>query len=157
MTIRSKVRSAALVLAASTLFLSSCSGDDVQTKSENDVNAQVQKHAETIASLVGNPLVNPSLSARRCTGRGDESSDKIFTVQGAYNVDPPQKDQHLASLARVKADWVAKGYTITDDRTVGTDDGVVAAKTPDGYDLDIERAIPDGFAVLIHSPCFERP
>ncbi|WP_285556122.1 hypothetical protein [Actinoplanes regularis] len=154
---RSKVRAAVLLVAASTLLLSGCSGGDVETKSENDVNAQVKKHAESIASLVGNPLVNPSLSSSRCTGRGGESSDKIFTVQGAYNVDPPQKDQHLASLDRVKADWKAKGYTITDDRTVGPDDGVVAARTPDGYDLDIERAIPDGFAILIHSPCFERP
>jgi hypothetical protein len=29
--------------------------------------------------------------------------------------------------------------------------------TPDSYNLDIERGIPDGFAILIHSPCYERP
>ncbi|WP_203824816.1 hypothetical protein [Actinoplanes palleronii] len=157
MTVHRTSRAAALLLAASALILSGCSGDDVESKSENDVNAQIQQHAETIASLVGNPLFNPSLSASGCTGRGGETSDKIFTVQGVYNVNPPRKDQHLASLGKVKAEWKAKGYTITDDRTVGPDDGVVAAKTPDGYDLDIERALPDGFVILIHSPCYERP
>jgi hypothetical protein len=129
----------------------------VESKSEADVNTLVQQHAEQISAVVGMPLFNPALSSSNCTGRLGESSDKVFTVQGVYNVNPPQKDQHLASLDKVKAEWKAKGYTITDDRTVGPDDGVVAAKTPDGFDLDIERGVPDGFAILIHSPCYERP
>ncbi|GAA4609914.1 hypothetical protein BJY16_007577 [Actinoplanes octamycinicus] len=129
----------------------------METKSEADVNALVQQHAEQMATTVGMPLFNAKLNASPCTGRLGEDSDTIFTVQGAYNVVPPQKDQHLASLDKVKADWTAKGYTITDDRTVGPDDGVVAAKTPDGFNLDIERANPSGFVILIHSPCYERP
>ncbi|GAA4609910.1 hypothetical protein GCM10023107_94100 [Actinoplanes octamycinicus] len=129
----------------------------MEPKSEADVNALVQQHAEHMAALVGMPLLDAKLSSSNCTGRLGETSDKVFTVQGTYNLDPPQKDQHLAPLDKVKADWTAKGYTITDDRKVGPDDGVVAAKTPDGFNLDIERAIPDGFAILIHSPCYERP
>ncbi|WP_231956867.1 MULTISPECIES: hypothetical protein [unclassified Actinoplanes] len=126
-------------------------------QSESDVNAVVQQHAEQIATAVGMPLFNPKLSSGGCTDRAGESSDRIFTVQGVYNVNPPQKDQHLASLARIKAGWQAKSYRITDDRTVGPDDGLVAAETPDGYRLEVDRAIPDGLVVLIHSPCYAKP
>ncbi|WP_043510849.1 MULTISPECIES: hypothetical protein [unclassified Actinoplanes] len=126
-------------------------------KSEADVNAVVQQHAEQIATAVGMPLFNPKLSSGECTGRAGESSEKIFTIQGVYNLNPPQKDQHLASLGKIKAEWKAKNFRITDDRTVGPDDGLVAAETPDGYKLEVDRAIPDGFVILIHSPCYEKP
>ncbi|GIE61022.1 hypothetical protein BJY16_007056 [Actinoplanes octamycinicus] len=63
----------------------------------------------------------------------------------------------LDVLALVRVDWKTKGYTITDDRTLDTDRGVLAGETTDGYKLDIETGTPDGFAVIINSPCFERP
>ncbi|GAA1650382.1 hypothetical protein [Actinoplanes couchii] len=50
-----------------------------------------------------------------------------------------------------------KGYTITDDRETGRDAGVLAAKTSDGFALDLESTSGQGFAVIIHSACFERP
>ncbi|MFI1995055.1 hypothetical protein [Actinoplanes sp. NPDC020271] len=129
----------------------------METKSEADVNAVVQQHAEQIAKVAGQPLENPKLQAGPCTGKLGEDSDTIYSVQGVYNLAPPAGETHLAVIRKVHEDWKSKGYTITDDRTVGTDDGVVAAKTPDGYKLDIEKANPDGFAVFVYSPCYERP
>ncbi|WP_311775307.1 hypothetical protein [Actinoplanes octamycinicus] len=143
--------------AATGLALSACSGDDVETKPETAVNAVVQQHAEAIAAIAGQTLQNPNLLSRGCTGRAGETSKSIYTVQGVYNLPAPTAEGHLDVIARIRADWKAKGYTITDDRTVGPDDGVVAAKTPDGYQLDIERGEPKGFAVFVDSPCYERP
>ena len=78
-------------------------------------------------------------------------------MQGVYNLAPPTSGTHLDVLARVRADGKTKGYTITDDRTASTDRGVLSGEAADGYKLDVETATPDGFAVFINSPCYERP
>ncbi|KUL31526.1 hypothetical protein ADL15_21905 [Actinoplanes awajinensis subsp. mycoplanecinus] len=148
----------AALLAATALTLTACSGDDdMQAKPETDVNAVVQQHADAVAVIAGQALQNPSLTPHGCTGPNGQISDTIYTVQGVYNLPAPTGEKHLDVIARIRADWKTKGYTITDDRTVAADRGVAAAKTPDGYKLDVETATPDGFAVFVDSPCYERP
>jgi hypothetical protein len=148
---------AAAWLVAAALTLAACTGGDVQTKSEKDVNSMVQQHADGVAAAAHQTLRNPSLLARGCTGRAGEISKSVFTVQGVYNLPAPTGETHLDVISRVRADWKSKGYEITDDRTVDTDAGVLAAKTPDGYKVDIEVGVPRGFAVFVDSPCYERP
>ncbi|BCY09474.1 hypothetical protein [Actinoplanes sp. L3-i22] len=150
-------RMAAVWMAAAALTLAACLGGDVETKSEKDVNTEVQQHADGVAAVAHQALQNPSLLSRGCTGRAGEISKSVFTVQGVYNLPAPTSETHLELISRVRADWTSKGYEITDDRTVDTDRGVLAAKTPDGYKLDIETGEPSGFAVFVDSPCFERP
>ncbi|WP_043510855.1 MULTISPECIES: hypothetical protein [unclassified Actinoplanes] len=129
----------------------------METKSEKDVNSAVQQHADNITKVAAKPLEDPKMRSGPCTDPMGRDSDTVYTVQGVYNLAPPATGTHLDILAKVRTDWTSKGYTITDDRTVAADRGVLAAKTKDGYNLDIETATPDGFAIIIHSPCFERP
>src|SRR4051794_18425245 len=98
-------------LTAAVLVLSACSGGDVETKSESDVTAVVQQHADAIAAIAGQPLENPNIRAGQCTGKSGESSDKIYSVQGVYNLAPPANGSQLDVIARVRADWKAKGHT----------------------------------------------
>ncbi|BCY13215.1 hypothetical protein L3i22_083030 [Actinoplanes sp. L3-i22] len=137
--------------------LSACSGIAVEAKPESDVNAAVQKHADAIAALAGKALENPKMLAGPCSDPFGRDSDEVYSVQGVYNLAPPDTGTQLDVLSRVRTDWKDKGYTVTDDRTVAADQGVLSGETRDGYNLDIETASPDGFAVIINSPCFERP
>jgi hypothetical protein len=157
MTPRRTARTVVAVLAATALALSACSGDDVETKPETDVSAVVQQHAEAVAAIAGQALENSSLTPHGCTGPRGQISDTVYTVQGAYNLPAPTGEKHLDVIARILADWKTRGYMITDDRTVAADRGVAAAKTPDGYKLDVETATPNGLAVFVDSPCYERP
>ncbi|WP_232539181.1 hypothetical protein [Actinoplanes sp. SE50] len=146
------------LLAAVAFTLSACSGDQVETKPEADVNAAVQKHANAIAAVAGQALQNPKVRAGGCTDPNENVSDSVYTVQGVYTLPAPAAgEKHLDVIAKVRDDWKAKGYTITDDRTVAADRGVAAARTPDGYKLDIETGDPRGFAVFVDSPCYARP
>lgn len=148
----------AALLAAVALTLSACSGDDVETKPEADVNTVVQQHADAIAAVAGQALKNPKIRAGGCSSPSGNVSDTVYTVQGVYNLPAPVAgEKHLDVLSRVRSDWQSKGYTITDDRTVAADSGVLAAKTSDGYKLDIETGTAPGFAVFVDSPCYERP
>ncbi len=146
---------ACLTLAA--LTLTGCTGANVETKTEADATTLVQQRAEQIATLIGSPLEEPATNAAGCTGKLGETSDNVFSVQGAYQI-PVPTEQQLTTLARLRDAWKANGYTITDDRTVGTTEGVLAAKTRDGYDMSVESTRPPtAFALLIHSPCFRFP
>jgi hypothetical protein len=144
-------------LTAAALTLSACSGDNVETRSEADVNAVVQQHADAVATIAGDALENPKVRSGVCSDPAGKDSDTVYSVQGVYNLAPPKIGTHLNVLARVRTDWKNKGYTITDDRTVSADRGILSGETADGYKLDIETATPDGFAVFINSPCYERP
>jgi hypothetical protein len=158
MTRRRTIPAVAALLAAAMLTLTACSGDDVEPKPEADVTAVVQQHADAIAAVAGQQLTNPKVRAGGCTDPSGNVSDSVYTVQGVYNLPAPiAGEKHLDVIARVRDDWKAKGYTITDDRTVAADRGVAAARTPDGYKLDIETGDPRGFAVFVDSPCYERP
>ncbi|KUL25856.1 hypothetical protein [Actinoplanes awajinensis] len=129
----------------------------MSTKAESDVNAAIQQYAEAMASTAGAVLENPKFQGGPCSDPTGRDSDTVYSVQGVFNLPPPASGTHLAVIDRIRTDWKANGYTITDDRTVGADNAVLAAETPDGYKLDIENASPDGFAVIINSPCYGRP
>ncbi|BEL05268.1 hypothetical protein Q0Z83_034590 [Actinoplanes sichuanensis] len=139
-------------LLAGLLLLTACSGEFVESKSEADTTALVQQHADALAGVVGEPLRDPATGPMPCSGTRDG-----YAVQGAYNIDVPDGEEPRATLGRVRSDWTAKGYEITDDREIGAYEGVLAAKTEDGFSLDIETVSRDAFAVLLHSPCFARP
>ena len=148
----------AVMLAITTaLTATACQGDDVQTKPETDVIALVQQHADAIAAIAGTPLTNPATNASGCKGKLGETSDTIYSVQGVYNLAVPADSRRRDTLAKVRADWQAKGYTITDDRETGADGGVLTATTADGFSVDLESTTGTGLAVIIHSPCFQRP
>ncbi|MBO3741500.1 hypothetical protein [Actinoplanes flavus] len=151
-----RTRAAGFALTA-LLTLTACSGEDMETKSEADATALVQQHADAIAGLVGTSLRNPETGPLPCTGKLGESSRSVYAIQGVYNIDAPDGEQPRAVITRVRTDWTAKGYTITDDRELGTYDAVLTAKTPDGYSLDLETVSPEAFAMILHSPCFRRP
>ncbi|WP_083449347.1 hypothetical protein [Actinoplanes rectilineatus] len=159
MTVRARVAAVAAVAVVVVVLTSIVllRGSAVETKSESEATRLVQEHAEAIATLVGMPLRDPSIGPYPCTGRFGETGDDVVSYRGVYNIDPPTSGTHLQMLERLRADWVAKGYTLTDDRTVGADRGVLTATSTDGFNLDMETASPDGFAVFVHSPCFERP
>ena len=139
------------------LTVTACQGDDVQTKPETDVTALVRQHADAIAAVVGSPLTNPATNASGCKGKLGETSDTIYSVQGVFNLAVPADTRRRDTIAKVRADWQTKGYTITNDRETGTDGGVLTAKTADGFSVDVESTTGTGLAVIIHSPCFQRP
>jgi hypothetical protein len=143
--------------AAVVLTVTACSGEFVETKSEADTTALVQQHADALAALVGTPLRNPATGPMPCTGKQGEGDRSVYAIQGAYNIDAPDGEQARATIARVRADWTAKGYEITDDREIGDYEAVLSAKTKDGFSLDIETVSRDAFAALLYSPCFTRP
>jgi hypothetical protein len=125
----------------------------VQTKTKADAQAAVQERAEQIATQVGSALVNPKLSPSPCTGRKGESGGDVYSMQGAYQIMLPEA-QHVPTAAKVRDAWKAAGWTITDDRTIGTS-VVLTAKTPDDYSVDLEStAPPQAVALIIRTPCY---
>jgi hypothetical protein len=116
----------------------------------------VQQHADALAALVGKPLRDPATGPMPCGGGGG-GDRSVYSIQGAYNIDTADGEEPRATIARVRAGWTAKGYTITDDREIGAYEAVLTAKTADGFSLDIETVSRDAFAVLLYSPCFTRP
>ncbi|MBW6433393.1 hypothetical protein KZ829_06500 [Actinoplanes hulinensis] len=143
--------------AATLLIVTACSGESVETKSEADTTALVQAQADKIAKLVGGPLENPSTGPMPCTGKRGESGSDIYSIQGSYNISTPAGETPRDGIARVRADWQAQGYTITDDRDLEPNRGIIEAKTPDGFSLSVESPAAEGFAVFVFSPCFTRP
>jgi hypothetical protein len=154
-------RSVIRILATATalMFVAGCTtitGADVQSKSEADAITVVQQRADALAQVIGAALINPSNQPGPCSGKLGETDRDIFAVQGAYNVDLPV-EKHSDALARLRDQWKADGYTITDDRAIGSA-GVIAAKAPDGFSFTVQSTTPPtGFAVLVHSPCFKSP
>ncbi len=155
--IRRRTTHAVTWLTASAIMLAGCTGANVDEKTETEAKALVQQYADQVSALIGSRLEEPTLSSSACSGKGGESDRQIFSIQGAYQIAVPT-EQQTATFNRVRDAWKANGYTITDDRTIKTNDGVLAAKTPDGVDIDIETTRPPtAVALLIHSPCFKSP
>jgi hypothetical protein len=147
----------AAVAAAALTACTSSTGADVESKSEADATAAVQQHADRIAGVLGSPLLNPSTNPGPCSGQRGETGRDIFAVQGAYQVTMPV-EKHTGTLARLRDLWKADGYTITDDRSFGDGAGVLAARSPEGYSVNVESTSPpSALALLVHSPCFRSP
>ncbi|MGK5444586.1 hypothetical protein ACSNN7_22565 [Micromonospora sp. URMC 105] len=129
---------------------------DMKSASEAEITGQVNQYANQVAALVGNPLFNPATSSAPCSGRGGELDEKIRTVQGAYNVNLAA-GRHVDTLARIREQWRAQGWTITEDVTSSNGrEGALAAKTtPDGYSLSLtSTSPPTALALLVNSPCY---
>ncbi|GGN85455.1 hypothetical protein GCM10010112_65910 [Actinoplanes lobatus] len=153
------MRSVRIGVLAVALLLSvtACSGEFVESKSEADTTALVQQHADAIAKTIGMPLRNAETGPAPCTGKLGESSSDVYSILGTYNVDVPAGENRQVTADRVRAEWAAQGYTVTDDRKIGTDQAVLTADTGDGFNLDVESTSGSGLAVFVHSPCFTRP
>jgi hypothetical protein len=161
MTMTRGTRWAAGVAVAVLVAVTGCdaaTGANVETKTEADVNQVVQQYADQVAALIGGVTFNESSkNAAACTGRMGESSDGVFSVQGAYQL-PMDAARQLDTIARVRDAWKAQGYEITDDRTIADGRGVLTARTGDGYSLDLSSTRPPtAMALLIHSACYESP
>ncbi|MET3425679.1 hypothetical protein BJ973_004891 [Actinoplanes tereljensis] len=129
----------------------------METKSIDDAKAVVQAKAEGIAGQIGGALTNPALNDAPCTGkRGESGGDEVYFIQGGYQIALPAAE-HVATAAKLRDQWKAAGWTITDDRTVGSA-AILAATTPDEFRVDLESTVPpSALALLVYSPCYGRP
>lgn len=129
---------------------------DVQTMSEAEVTRRVEQYAEQVAALIGGELVNPAVNSAPCEGGAGEMDEQIRYVQGAYQI-PLAAEKHIETLARLRDEWRAKGWTITEDRTFpsGTQGGLAVTTNEDGYSISLTSTTPpNAFALLIHSTCY---
>ena len=155
--IRHQTTNAVTALTAAAIMLTGCTGANVDEKTETEAKAFVQHYADQVSALIGSPLEEPAVSSSTCTGKGGESDRQIFSIQGAYQIAVPT-EQQTATFNRVRDAWKANSYTITDDRAIQTNDGVLTAKTPEGVAIDLETTRPPtAVALIIHSPCFKSP
>ncbi|GIM90930.1 hypothetical protein Ato02nite_027230 [Paractinoplanes toevensis] len=141
------------------LAVAGCDGgkDDVETKTIDDAKAVVQARAESVAGQLGGVLTRPSLLDAPCTGRrGESGGDGVYFIQGGYQVALPAAE-HVATAARVRDEWKAAGWTITDNRTIGTT-AILAATTPDEFKVHLESTVQgSALALLVYSPCYGSP
>jgi hypothetical protein len=154
------------ILAAVTLTAcTTITGANVDTKTEADATTAVQQYADQVADVAGSSLIDPATTASPCTGTGTgtgtgklgEADRDVFTMQGAYQIALPV-EKHIDTISRLRDMWKANGYSITDDRTVGGNRGVIAAKTGDGFSFTVQSTTPPTMvAVLVHSPCYKSP
>ncbi|WP_130507947.1 hypothetical protein [Krasilnikovia cinnamomea] len=130
----------------------------MDTKTEADVNAIVRQYAEDIRSTIGGQFTKQGESSMACTGKLGETSDDVYSVQGAYQITLAPEKQ-LPTLAQFREQWKAKGWKITEDETFGENRGKLSASTgDDGYELNLTTAkTPEWLAVLIYSPCYKSP
>jgi hypothetical protein len=155
-TRRRTTRTSTWALAAAIALTGCTEGANVESRTEADVTAAVQQRAEKVATLIGQALREPATNASPCTGKLGENNRQVFTVQGAYNLTMPA-EQQLETVAKVRDTWQTEGYEITDDRVVG-DQGVLAAKAPDGYSFYLQTKPPSAaLALLVNSPCYRSP
>jgi hypothetical protein len=147
-----------VALAALTALAGCTNGGAVDTKTEADVNAIVRQYAEDIRIATGGEYTKQGEAAMACTGKLGETSDDVFTVQGAYQITLPP-DRQLSTLAQLREQWKVKGWEITTDETIATNRGKLAATTgEDGFDLTLTTAkTPQWLGILIHSPCYKSP
>jgi hypothetical protein len=154
---RSTIRFAAI--AAFIIALAGCTnGGAVDTKTEADVNVMVRQYAEDIRTAAGGEYTKQAETALACTGRLGETSDDVFSVQGAYQI-TLAPDRQLPFLAELRGQWKAKGWEITTDETIAPNRGKLAAKTgEDGFDLTLTTVkTSQWLAILVHSPCYKSP
>ncbi|MEV4641326.1 hypothetical protein AB0J80_28685 [Actinoplanes sp. NPDC049548] len=150
---------AALTVTAACLALTACTstGADVETKTEADAKAAVQQYADQLAGAIGGGLLNVGVNASPCTGKFGETDSDVYTVSGVYQV-PLPAERHHDTMDKLKNLWTANGWKITDDRRFEGTDGVIAAKTSDGYALNVESTTSgQNVAVMVSSPCFKSP
>ncbi|MEU4715262.1 hypothetical protein AB0F73_16605 [Micromonospora purpureochromogenes] len=130
---------------------------DMQTASEADITRRVNEYAGQVAAATGSTLANPATSSAPCEGRRGEMDESIRTVQGVYNI-PVAPDKHLETLARLRDQWRAQGWTITEDRTFpnGNEGTITAKTTPDSYSLTVSGTKePTALLLLVHSACYK--
>lgn len=151
---------AAITAATVLLAVTACTtitGADVDTKTEADAKAAVQQYAAQIAGVIGAGLQNPAENASPCTGKLGETDSDVYTMLGTYQVDLAP-DRHPDTMTRLKDLWTANGWKITEDRRFGGVEGVIAAKTTDGYSISAESTTSGAkVAVMVGSPCFKSP
>jgi len=130
--------------------------DDMPTMSEAEVIRRVDQYADQVAALVGGEHTPSKANSAPCTGRAGETDERIRYVLGTYQI-PLAEEKHIETLARVRDEWRAKGWTITDDRTLPDGvTGILAAKTnSDDYSVRlVSTEPPTALALLIHSTCY---
>jgi uncharacterized lipoprotein len=151
-------RSWIAALAAVTVLAGCSVGGNVETKTEDDVRKVVQQYADEVKAITGGEWTMQSPTAMPCTGKLGESSDDVFTVQGAYQV-PLAADKQLSTLAQIREQWKAKGWNITADEQIGDNRGKLAGSTGDGgYELTLTTVKdPNWLGILVHSPCYKSP
>jgi glutamine cyclotransferase len=145
-------------LVALTAVAGCTDGGAVDTKTEADVNVIVRQYAEDIRAATGGEYTKQGETALACTGKLGETGDDVFGVQGAYQISL-SPDRQLPTLAQLREQWKAKGWQITEDETIATNRGKLAATTGEnGFTLTLTTAkTPEWLGILIHSPCYRSP
>ena len=132
----------------------------MQTATVDDVKAKVQQAADQVAATIGAGLTNPAVSPATCEApAGGKEDDKVFYVQGAYQI-PVAPEQQVPTLAKLRDQYKQQGYTVKDDRTAAdTNTGTLTVVAPDDtFTISVQSTSPpQAVALLIHTPCYRSP
>ena len=120
-----------------------------------DIVAGYAEQALQLSGMSG--FSQSSLSPGPCEGRRGEISDEIYTIQGAYQMIVPGPEQQRV-IDRVRDGWRALGYSITSERTYGSERGgqVFARNPADGAEFVISTGEVPALSLAIYAGCYRR-
>lgn len=151
------MRKFAIVLAM--LLVAGCGdeGTTVEAKPRAEVETTVRAQADAVAATAGVALQGWRANSAPCdTPDGNIADDGRWNLTGFAAI-PLAADQHVATLRKLKEQWQAGGWRISDDRTLpdGVRGSLSGVAPGTGLSVSITSSDPPKqLALIIASPCY---